>query len=137
MKEIREEADLWNVVDSGEIAAGRKASVRVSLKVDNGSMEVVIPESLANQLALPRLPKKRRVRFADGRTAEKEVAEGLRLRLPRLDREWLGFAVVEPGRDTVFLSCEAMENMDIIADHREGCLKVRPGTENGQISIIE
>lgn len=137
MKQIWEEAELWNVVDGDEIAAGRKAPVRVAIKVDNGSTEVVIPEALANQLALRRFAKKRVVRFADGRTAEKEVAVGLWLRLPRLDREWMGFAVIEPGRETVLLSCEAMESMDVIADHREGILKVRPGTESGQIGIIE
>lgn len=131
-KETQQDLDLWNFLDEREVQSGKRIPMRVRAKAENGSMYTVIPKRIADSLAL--LPTGRVwVRFADGRRSPRVLVSGLRVRVPGLPGRVLTTdALVEPGRDTVLLGCEVMERMDLIADHRTGVLRPRPGAEGGQ-----
>lgn len=136
-KEITQELELWNFLYEREVQSGKRAPMRVRAKVDNGSMYTVLPKNIADSLAL--VPRGRRwVRFADGRRARRVLVSGLCIRVPGLpDRVLTTDALVEPGRDTILFGCEEMERMDLIADHRAGALRPRPGTEKGITAVVD
>jgi hypothetical protein len=54
------------------------------------------------------------VRYADGRTAEREVVRRLHLRYG--DRESIFSAVLEPGRESALIGAIVMEDLDLIVD---------------------
>ncbi|MBI3099201.1 MAG: hypothetical protein HYY93_13320 [Planctomycetes bacterium] len=136
-KKIEQEIELWNLFHEREVKAGRRRPLRVIAKVDNGSSFTVLPATVAAQLRLisggPVW-----VRYADERRARKEKVQGLKLRIPGLpDREITTDALVEPKRTTVLLGCEELERLDMVADHKAGVLRPRPGTEKGITAEIE
>lgn len=136
-KKIEQVLELWNVVHSPEVHRGRRKPIRIVAKVDNGSTYTVIPQSLAEELGLGTVDHVW-VRYADTRRARRRLVEGLKIRVPGLPgREITTDALVEPKRTTVLLGCEEMERMDLIADHRAGVLKPRPGTEKGITAEVE
>lgn len=81
--------------------------------VDSGATQIVIPESVAQQLGLS-ISGKIKVRYADGRTSERPIAE--RLRLAYGGRESIYNAIVEPNRDTVLVGAIVLEDLDFLID---------------------
>ena len=136
-KKIEQVLELWNVVHEAEVMAGKRMAVSVVAKVDNGSTYTVLPKRIADGLHL--LPRgKVWVRYADGRRAQRAMVGGLCIRIPGMrGRLVTTDALVEPGRDSVLFGCEEMERMDLIADHRAGVLRPRPGTEKGITAEVE
>jgi|GEM_PF-5526652 len=136
-KRIEQLIELWNLSDEREVRAGKRAPLRVIAKADSGSTYTVIPKAIAEDLRL--LPTDHvSVRYADGRRGRRALVSGLRIRVPGLPGRLLTTdALVEPGRDSVLLGCEEMERLDLLADHRAGVLRPRPGTEKGITAEVE
>lgn len=131
-KEIFTEALLWNVIDEKDTAEGKKQPLNLRCKVDNGSTYIILPETVAQELNLIR-PGKIKMRYADTRESEKEVALGLRVKI--LDRDIVTKAITEPERETVLIGALALEEMDLIADH--GQVRTSPRSEKGLVEPIE
>lgn len=136
-KTIEQDLELWNIVHEGDVLSGRRSPMRVRAKADNGSTYTVLPKSTADALDLVRGGQVW-VRYADGRRVRRGTVCGLRIRIPGLPGRLITTdALVEPGRRTVLLGCEEMERMDLIADHRAGPIRARPGTEKGITAEVE
>lgn len=89
----------------------RRQTIRAT--VDSGATKLVLPEALVNELGLPR-GDKIKVRYADGRSAVRQGAEGAYVEL--LGRHGTFSAVVEPKRDTALLGAIVLENLDLLID---------------------
>ena len=81
--------------------------------VDSGATKLVLPEKLVKELGLPPGAKVK-VRYADGRTAMRAVAEGVYVEL--LGRHGTFTAVVEPKRETALLGAIVLEDLDLLVD---------------------
>ena len=100
--------------------------------VDTGATRLVLPESTARQLGLE-APGTIKVQYADGRVAERSLAERVHVRLG--ERESIFNAVVEPDRDTALIGAIVLEDLDLVVD----CTHQRlvPRDPNQIISEIE
>lgn len=81
--------------------------------VDSGATKLVLPEALVKELGLPR-GDKIKVRYADGRTSQRQGAEGAYVEL--LGRHGTFTAVVEPKRETALLGAIVLEDLDLLVD---------------------
>lgn len=121
------ELDLTNDADlvkaeEGTIAPGEVRRATVRGVVDSGAALLVIPESVVRQLGL-KASKRTQVRYADGRTAERDVVD--RLRLTYAGRNAVFQAIVEPARETALIGAIVLEALDLIVDWRHGSLLPR------------
>ncbi|MBI4701170.1 MAG: hypothetical protein HY744_08435 [Deltaproteobacteria bacterium] len=136
-RRIEQTLELWNFLHEREIRSGKRRPMTVTAKVDSGSTYTVLPKRIAEELELVSGGTVS-VRYADQRGARLRLVQGLKVRIPGLPgREITTDAVVEPHRTTVLLGCEEMERMDLVADHRAGVLRPRPGTEKGITAEID
>ena|SRR5438552_14057250 len=110
--ELTNDKDLVRA-EAGVISADQVRRARVRGVVDSGATRLVIPESLANQLGLE-ISGSTKVRYADGRTGERSIAE--RLRLAYGGRASVFNAIVEPGRESVLIGAIVLEDLDFIVD---------------------
>ena len=81
--------------------------------VDSGAARLVIPQSIAEKLGLE-LSDPVKVRYADGRIAERPVARGIRLSFA--GRDDVFSAIVEPDRDSALIGAVVLEVLDLIVD---------------------
>jgi len=79
--------------------------------VNSGATRLVIPASVVQQLGLDLLGDVK-VRYADGRTGDRSVAQ--RIRLSYGGRESVFDAVVEPGRDSLLVGAIVLESLDFL-----------------------
>jgi predicted aspartyl protease len=100
--------------------------------VDSGATKLVLPESLVKELGLPR-GDKIKVRYADGRTAQRRGAEGAYVEL--LGRHGTFTAIVEPNRETALLGAIVLEDLDLLVDCPNE--RVVPRDPRGVIHEIE
>jgi predicted aspartyl protease len=112
------EVELANNNDLARAAAGdipaqqvRRATIRGV--VDSGAMRLVIPESLAKQLGLNPSGSVK-VRYADGRTAERPTVQGVHLTYG--GRDGIFTAIVEPSRDSALIGEIVLEDLDFLVD---------------------
>jgi predicted aspartyl protease len=100
--------------------------------VDPGAATLVLPQAVVKQLGLP-LGAKIKVRYADGRRAERREAEGAYVEL--LGRHGTFSALVEPKRDTALIGAMVLEGLDLLV----GCRQQRlvPRDPSGPIFEIE
>ena len=110
--EVANYDDLVRAKD-GTLPKGKVRRRTVPAIVDSGATKLVLPESLVKELGLPR-GDKTKVRYADGRTAMRPVAEGVYVEL--LGRHGTFRAVVEPKRETVLLGAIVLEDLDLLVD---------------------
>ncbi len=110
--ELTNDEDLYRL-NAGLISADQVRRVRIMGLVDSGATRLVIPESVAAQLGLER-PGTTRVRYADGRTADRPVAQ--RIRLAYAGRESIFNAIIEPARESALIGAIVMEDLDLIID---------------------
>ncbi len=110
--ELTNDKDLGQA-ELGQISADKVRRVRVSGLVDSGATRLVLPESVAKQLGLE-MTGTTTVRYADGRTADRAVAQ--RIRLGYAGRESIFNAIIEPGRDAALIGAIVMEDLDLIID---------------------
>ena len=100
--------------------------------VDSGATRLVIPESISRQLGLG-ISGSMSVRYADGRTATRSIAE--RIRLTYGGRTSVFNAVVEPGRESILIGAIGLEDLDFLVDCVSG--RLIPRDPNQIISEVE
>jgi clan AA aspartic protease len=100
--------------------------------VDSGATRLVIPEAVAKQLGLETSGTVK-VRYADGRSAERPIVE--RVRLTYGGRSSIFNAIVEPGRDSALIGAIVLEDLDFMVD----CASQRlvPRDPNQIVSEVE
>ncbi len=112
------EIELANNDDLVDLRRGRLPSnqvrrLRVRGVVDSGATRLVIPEAVAEQLGVP-ITAQVGVRYADGRTGQWPMAEGIRLTWA--DRSSVFNAIVEPDRDSALIGAIVLEDLDLVVD---------------------
>lgn len=110
--EIANDEDLM-MVKAGIMPAEKVRRVRIRGVVDSGATRLVIPESVAQHLGLS-IVGSVSVRYAGGRTAQRAVAERIRLSLG--GRDSVFNAIVEPGRESALIGAIVMEDLDFLID---------------------
>ena len=110
--ELSNDEDLVKA-EIGAIPPTQVRRERIRGVVDSGATRLVIPQSLANRLGL-KVSGTASVRYADGRTAERPIAQ--RVRLKYGDRESIFNAIVEPGRESPLIGAIVLEDLDLLID---------------------
>ena len=113
--ELANDRDLGRAED-GHIAADQVRRVRLRGIVDSGATFLVIPESVAKQLGVETTGVVK-VRYADGRTAERPVAGHVHLSYGGRDNVFS--AIVEPNRDSALIGAIVLEVLDFRVDCTE------------------
>jgi predicted aspartyl protease len=100
--------------------------------VDSGASKLVLPQAVVNRLGLP-LGDKVKVRYVDGRQAERREAKGVFLKF--LCRDGTFTAVSVPKRETALIGAIVLEDLDLLVD----CVaqRVVPRDPRGAINEIE
>ena len=101
------------LADRGKLAKDKVRRRTIGAVVDSGANKLVLPGKVVKELGLP-LVGKVKVRYANGRTAIREVAEGVYVEL--LGRHGTFRAVVEPKRETALVGAIVMEDFDLLVD---------------------
>jgi predicted aspartyl protease len=121
------EVDLANNEDLYRLKAGlirpeqvRRARVRGV--VDSGATRLIISTKIAQQLGVDVISSAK-VRYADGRTAERSIVKDVHLVYG--GRESVFNAVVEPDRDSVLVGAIVLEDLDFLVDCGAGRLVPR------------
>lgn len=99
--------------EDGVLPADEVRRLTVSGLVDPGATRLVLPKSVVEQLGLP-LGEKIKVHYADGRSAQRHVVEGVYLEL--LGRHSTFIAIVEPKRTTALIGAIVLEDLDLLVD---------------------
>ena len=100
--------------------------------VDSGANKLVLPQSFVKQLGLPLLDKIK-VRYADGRTAQRHEADSAYVGLS--GRHGTFTAIVEPKRTTALVGAIVLEDLDLLVDCANR--RVEPRDPNGAVHEIE
>jgi len=98
---------------SGLISPDQVRRTRMRGVVDTGATRLVIPASVAQQLGVES-SNDATVRYADGRTADRQIVKGIYLAYG--GRDGVFSAVVEPGRDSLLIGAIVLEELDFLAD---------------------
>jgi predicted aspartyl protease len=100
--------------------------------VDSGAAKLVLPQSVVKRLGLA-LTDKIKVRYADGRMAQRREAEGAFVEL--LGRHGTFKAIVEPKRKTALVGAIVLEDLDLLVDcHHQ---RIVPRDPRGAVYEIE
>jgi predicted aspartyl protease len=116
----------------GVLQPDRVGREKIKGVVDPGASMLVLPLAVVKRLGL-RLGDKTNVRYADGRRAQRQQAEGVYLEL--LGRHFTLNAVVEPKRDTALIGAIVLEALDLLVD--SGRSRLIPRDPDGPIYEIE
>jgi len=100
--------------------------------VDSGAAKLVLPQALVKDLGLP-LGAKIKVRYGDGRQAQRREAEGVYVEL--LGRHGTFTAIVEPNRNTALIGAIVLEDFDLLVDCQQQ--RLIPRDPRGPIFEIE
>jgi predicted aspartyl protease len=111
----------FEVANNDDLAAVRlglldRAKVRrlkVQGVVDSGPAQFVLPKSVVRQLGLP-ITGRVKVRYADGRRATREAAEGAYVEIG--GRHAIFNAIVEPKRESALIGAIVLEALDLLVD---------------------
>jgi clan AA aspartic protease len=110
--ELANDRDLA-FAQAGVIRPDQVRRARVRAVVDTGATRLVIPEELAKRLGLE-ISGTIKVRYADGRIAERPVARYIHLSYGGRDSVYS--AVVEPGRESALIGAIVLEDLDFVVD---------------------
>lgn len=119
--ELANDKDLINA-EAGLIPPDQVRRARIRGVVDSGATRLVIPESLAQQLGLD-TSKTIQVRYADGRVADRPIAQ--RVHLTYGGRDSIFNAIVEPDRESALIGAIVLEDLDFLVDCTNGRLVPR------------
>jgi predicted aspartyl protease len=108
--------------DAGHLPADQVRRVRLKGIVDTGAAMLVLPESVARQLGLPKTGEAN-VRYADHRTATREIVGQVEAEVE--GRRNLFTAIVEPGRTDALIGAIVLEALDLLVDCRTQTLHPR------------
>ena len=100
--------------------------------VDSGAAKLVLPQAVVKRLGLP-LMDRIKVRYADGRTAQRREAEGVYVEM--LGRHGTFSAIVEPKRTTARVGAIVLEDLDLLVDCQRQ--RVVPRDPRGAVYEIE
>ncbi len=100
--------------------------------VDSGAALLILPQAVVKRLGL-RLGNKVKVRYADGRRAQRREAKAVLLRL--LGREDTFTAIIEPKREDALIGAIVLEALDLLVDCKTQ--QVVPRDPSGPIYEIE
>ena len=129
--ELTNDADLVRA-ERGGIPPGQVRRTRIRGVVDTGATRLVIPEAVAKLLGLE-IKGDVRVRYADGRMAQRAVVQ--RVRLSYGGRDSIFNAVVEPDRESALIGAIVLEDLDFLVDCAHQTLV--PRDPNHIVSEIE
>ena len=110
--ELANERDVIRA-ESGDIPTDQVRKTTIRGVVDSGATRLVIPESVAKQLGVD-ISGSAKVRYADGRTADRSIARLVRLTYG--GRESVFNAVVEPDRESALIGAIVLEDLDFLVD---------------------
>jgi len=110
--ELANNEDLFRAKD-GQIPPERVRRVRIRGIVDSGATRLVIPTHIAQQLGLE-ISGSVKVRYADGRTADRPMARQIHLAYG--GRDSVFNAIVEPGRESALIGAIVLEDLDFVVD---------------------
>jgi len=129
--EVTNSEDLVRAKD-GTIPRDKVRRRTISGVVDPGAVTLVLPGTIVKDLGLPEL-KKMKVKYADGRRAQRSVVEAARVEL--LGRCDTFSAIVEPKRETALIGAAVLEVLDLLVDCKNQ--KLIPRDPKGPIYEIE
>jgi len=129
--EVANYADLIRAQD-GTLSADKIRRRTIRGMVDSGASKLVLPEAVVKALGLP-LGDKVKVRYADGRQAQRREAKGVFLKL--LGRDGTFTAISEPKRETALIGAIVLEDLDLLVDCT--AQQVVPRDPRGAIYEIE
>jgi predicted aspartyl protease len=109
-------------VRRGSLDAAEVRRVKVKGLVDSGATRLVLPQAIAKKLGLESQTKVK-VRYADRRTAERPLVEGVYLEL--MGRHSVFNACVEPKREAALIGAIVLEDLDFLVDCTKGRLYPR------------
>lgn len=101
------------MADAGVIAPEKVRRLTIQGVVDTGATRLVLPESIAAQLGVPRTGETR-VRYADQRRGTRPVVEDVEVEM--LGRRGVFSALVEPDRTNALIGAIVMEDLDFLVD---------------------
>jgi predicted aspartyl protease len=101
------------LADNGHLPSDKVRRIRVRGVVDNGATRLVIPETVAKALGAE-ISGSVRVRYADGRLAERPIANDIHLTYG--GRDSVFNAIVEPARESVLIGAIVREDLDFLID---------------------
>jgi predicted aspartyl protease len=127
MGRLTVQVELTNAEDlvlakHGALPANQVRRLTVAGLVDSGATYLAIPKKTAKDLGVP-IGERTRVRYADGRSAERDVAENVRVDL--LCRHGIFKAIVEPKRENAIIGAIVLEDLDLLVDCRTQTLHPR------------
>jgi predicted aspartyl protease len=129
--EIANNDDLA-LVRRGLLPAKQVRRERITGVVDSGAAMLVLPQSVVKTLGLP-LGEKIKVRYADGRRAERREAEGAHVKLQ--GRQATFDAIIEPKRKNALIGAIVLERLDLLVDCQHQ--RLIPRDPSGPIYEIE
>ena len=101
------------LAERGFLPAGQVRRQTITGVVDCGAAKLVLPQAVVKRLGL-RLGGTAKVRYADGRRAQRREAKGAFIKL--LGRDDTFTAVVEPKRTTALVGAIVLEALDLLVD---------------------
>ncbi len=110
--ELANDKDLIQA-EAGYIAPDKVRKTTVRGVVDSGATRLVISESVAKRLGVE-VSGSTKVRYADGRTADRPIAH--RIHLTYAGRDSVFTAVVEPERESALIGAIVLEELDFLVD---------------------
>jgi len=116
----------------GILPADQVRRQRLAGVVDPGAVTLVLPQIVVKNLGLS-LGDKIKVRYADGRRAQRRVAEGAYVEL--LGRHDTFSAIVEPKRETALIGAMILEALDLLVDCKHQ--RLVPRDPSGPVYEIE
>ncbi|MFI5456757.1 MAG: clan AA aspartic protease [Isosphaerales bacterium] len=129
--EVANYGDL-TLMDRGLLPPDQVRRETIQGVVDSGATKLVLPQAVVKRLGLP-LGNKIFVRYADGRQALREGAEGVYVQL--LGRHGTFTAIAEPRRKTALVGAIVLEDLDLLVDC--AAQQVVPRDPRGAIHEIE
>ena len=110
--ELTNHKDLFRA-EAGLIAPEQVRRVKIRGVVDSGATRLVIPASIAQKLGLE-ISGSVKVRYADGRMADRSLAKDVHLSYG--GRDSVFNAIVEPDRESVLIGAIVLEDLDFYID---------------------
>jgi clan AA aspartic protease len=120
-------------VARGDLGADKVRTTEIEALVDTGATMLVLPADVVSRLGL--LPAGyRKVRYADGRTAEVPWVSGVGITI--LGRETVTNALVEAAGTTPLLGQIPLEELDLLVDPKSRQLRVNPASPDAPMLDI-
>jgi len=132
MGRVIEKVKMWNVWEEEQIKEGTSSPLEVETIIDTGATQVLLPIDLVERLGL-KLSGRTKVKYADGRIDEKDVAFGLRIEILGRDTECR--VIIEKEGVKPLLGQIVLEDTDLLVDCRRG--KLIPNPASPDMPLLE